>query len=192
MPAIQAPKNPIFSIPRRRILMFWYMLLIHANRLHYAVSWRRSAYIPRGNSPTWHGLSHRGLDFSSQFRVNRFPVPWRYVRARTRVYAAGLDTRTSAAPPPSTFPTHPFISRWFFYSGSSLANLLESNACRNCGSRSNSAFFLQWKGREEQKAMINRKGSVFFVRNDACMCILNFSHFMIDLTLEFQKCIIIN
>lgn len=102
----------------------------------------------RENGPAWH--VHQGLDFSSQFRINRFPVLRRYVRARTCVYAVGFDTHCHSHVSHASLRS----TLVFFYSRSSPANLAESNVCRNCGSRSVLHFFFCGSETERDKERI--------------------------------------
>lgn len=95
-----------------------------------------------GNGLTRH-VVRRELDFSPQFRVNRFPYSNQFRGRNTYAHARlclrqGLDTRTHVFIP-FAFSADFFF---FFYSEHSLTNL------RNCGSRSDSAFFFVTKAED--------------------------------------------
>lgn len=130
---------------------------------------------------------HQGLDFSSQFRVNRFQFP-RDMYAHAHVFTQPGSIRDIRRHPRFLLPFSPlrFMLAFFFISGA-LPRISSNQTCRNCGSRSDSAFFLRRKRSDtkSESPMINRIGSAFFVRNVACVC--DFSHFMVDLPLEFHK-----
>lgn len=84
----------------------------------------------------------RGLDFSPQFRVNRFPrerVPWNYIlRARIRVYARLRSIPTDTRP--SSWMRALRFHAGFFYP-SCPRESPRIKPCRNCGSRLDPVFY---------------------------------------------------
>lgn len=129
------PKNPIFNIPRRECSD----TLIHADRCitRYLDEGAHTSYVEMALRDTF------SLIGDSTFRPNSALIDFQFpgdMYAHAHVFTQPGLIR-GRPPSPSTFSTHPFVSRWLFYSGNSPANLLESNACGNCGSM-DSAFFL--------------------------------------------------
>lgn len=95
---------------------------------------------PGGNGLTRHVVP-RELDFSPQFRVNRFLSSNQvetHARTHARTHTFVFTPRARHADP--RFPCTPFAFSadiFFFFIANTLTNL------RNCGSRSDSAFFFR-------------------------------------------------